>query len=249
MCLAFKVGWTNPTLGRWQPANRVIGGTPTAALRALPISGLLLWHGVRRCARTRCCGAYAPLRRAPARKRRESCARTESAKRAQRSVLCQSPWPAILPARSAAVGVPTTRPAAGATPRSGLVQPTLQRPCHGSAPPRQAVPLCEEAKPRTKTPTHTTIRHAARRAVNALFGYFLALGQKVTRPGGRNHTVQQPTACHQQRPPKQKQETPIKKTGPVGPVQTLAGPVLRVANCSTLRTVDHRCSDFPGRLC
>ncbi|SOY47870.1 exported hypothetical protein [Cupriavidus taiwanensis] len=55
-CLAFEGGWTNPTLGRWQPAGYVIGGTPTAALRALPISGLRLWHGVRRCARTRCRG-------------------------------------------------------------------------------------------------------------------------------------------------------------------------------------------------
>ncbi|SOZ31007.1 hypothetical protein CBM2623_B70265 [Cupriavidus taiwanensis] len=25
-CLAFEVGWTNPTLGRWPPADCVIGG-------------------------------------------------------------------------------------------------------------------------------------------------------------------------------------------------------------------------------
>jgi len=39
-----------------------------------------------------------------------------------------------------------------------------------------------------------------------------------------------------------------KKNGAQGPVQTLAGPVLTAANCSALRTVDHRCSDFAGRL-
>ncbi|WP_232353232.1 hypothetical protein, partial [Cupriavidus oxalaticus] len=39
----------------------------------------------------------------------------------------------------------------------------------------------------------------ASRSGDALFGYFLALGQKVTRPGGRNQAVQRPTACHQQR--------------------------------------------------
>ncbi|MEM5433148.1 hypothetical protein, partial [Cupriavidus oxalaticus] len=37
-----------------------------------------------------------------------------------------------------------------------------------------------------RKPRHTTIRVAARRAVNALFGDFLSLGQKVTRPSGRN---------------------------------------------------------------
>ncbi|SPA42065.1 protein of unknown function [Cupriavidus taiwanensis] len=76
---------------------------------------------------------------------------TGSAKRAQRCVPCQGLRRARGPARSAAVGVPTVRPAAGTTPRSGLVQPTLQRPCHRGAPLRQAVPLCEEAQPRTKT--------------------------------------------------------------------------------------------------
>ncbi|SOZ24052.1 hypothetical protein CBM2623_A40052 [Cupriavidus taiwanensis] len=41
----------------------------------------------------------------------------------------------------------------------------------------------------------------ASRTGDALFGYFLALGQKVTRPAGRNPAVQTPTACHQHRPP------------------------------------------------
>ncbi len=49
--------WTNPTLGCWQPANQVIGGTPSAALRALSIAGRAPWHGVHRCART----ALAPM--------------------------------------------------------------------------------------------------------------------------------------------------------------------------------------------
>ncbi|MBB3008618.1 hypothetical protein FHX61_003271 [Cupriavidus alkaliphilus] len=154
------------------------------------------------------CGSH-KRRRDTAGSRRPAGSPTGSAKRAQRRVPCQGLRSTILPARSAAVGVPTVRPAAGATPRSGLVQTPLQRPCHHGAPPRQAVPLCEEAQPRTKTPRHTTIRHAARRAVNALFGYFLALGQKVTRPGGRNQAVQQPTACHQQRQtPKNRPQNP-----------------------------------------
>ena len=50
--VAFVDGLLNePEAGDWPPAKRVIGGTPSAALRALSIVGRGLGHGVRRCAR------------------------------------------------------------------------------------------------------------------------------------------------------------------------------------------------------
>ncbi|SOZ24053.1 hypothetical protein CBM2623_A40053 [Cupriavidus taiwanensis] len=82
--------------------------------------------------------------------------RAGGAKRAQRRVRCRGPRPAILTAQQPQAFL-RQRQQQAATPRSGLVQPSFQRPCHGRAPPRQAVPLCEEAQPRTKPPRHTTI--------------------------------------------------------------------------------------------
>ncbi|MNM78130.1 hypothetical protein D3C81_900190 [compost metagenome] len=112
------------------------------------------------------------------------------------SAIVISPCPAnqLEPARSAAVGVPTTPPAAGATPSSGLVQTPHQSRAtvahHGV---RQSCPATKPSPVRNPPPT--TIRVAARRAVNALLVTFAARA-KVTRPfRGETGAYQIATRC------------------------------------------------------
>ncbi|MDT4821663.1 hypothetical protein FQZ97_548480 [compost metagenome] len=177
------------TASHWVPAY---AGTTTAGY----------WQASRHV--QACCG----LSPASGRGGANNC---DNAKRAQRRVPGQGPRPEILPARSAAVGVPATPPAAGVTPSSGLVQASRQSRAtvahHGV---RQS---CSATKPSpVRKPRHATIRVAARRAVNALFGDFLSLGQKVTRPSGRNRAHQiPPDACrrHNQPPPSNHPQTTL----------------------------------------
>ena len=104
------------------------------------------------------------------------------------------------PARSAAEGVsPISHSARGLRPAWGSFNSRLA-PGTGPESPGLAGSNGRKAEMEITTAQFThTAKLIASRSGDALFGYFLALGQKVTRPAGRNQAVQRPTARHQQR--------------------------------------------------